>query len=131
MAWVYAVISLALLQYFLFGMAVGRARGRFGIAAPATTGHPDFERVFRVQMNTLEQLIMLIPGMWIFATYVNASWAAGLGVVFIIGRALYSAGYTKEAKKRSWGFGVSALPVMILLVGGLIGAAMSALGGKG
>lgn len=131
MAWVYVVISLALLQYFLFGMAVGRARGRFGIAAPATTGHPDFERVFRVQMNTLEQLIMLIPGMWIFATYVNASWAAGLGVVFIIGRALYSAGYTKEAKKRSWGFGVSALPVMILLVGGLIGAAMSALGGKG
>jgi hypothetical protein len=131
MAWVYVVISLALMQYFLFGMAVGRARGRFGIAAPATTGHPEFERVFRVQMNTLEQLIMLIPGMWIFGTYVNASWAAGLGVVFIIGRALYSAGYTKEPKKRGWGFAVSALPVMILLAGGLIGAAMSALGDKG
>jgi hypothetical protein len=117
-----AVVTLALLQFFWFALQVGRARVRFGVPAPATSGNPDFERVFRVQMNTLEQLVMFLPGIWIFAQYLSAYWAAGLGVVYLIGRALYAAGYSKAANQRGLGYALSALPVMILLVGGLIGA---------
>jgi hypothetical protein len=117
-----AVIVLALLQFFWFALQVGRARVRFGVPAPATGGNPDFERVFRVQMNTLEQLVMFLPGIWIFAQYLSPYLAAGLGVVYLIGRALYSAGYSKAANQRGLGFALSALPVMILLFGGLVGA---------
>jgi uncharacterized MAPEG superfamily protein len=124
---VHLVIGLALLELFLFMMAVARARGRYGVEPPATTGHEIFERYFRVQMNTLEQLILFIPGILIFATYVNALVAAALGVLFIIGRYLYFVGYVKEPAKRSAGFMLSALPTMILLIGGVIGAARAAL----
>ncbi|HEX7417791.1 MAG TPA: MAPEG family protein [Steroidobacteraceae bacterium] len=125
MAIVDFVIGLALIEYFIFGAAVGRARGQFNVPAPATTGHPQFERRYRVQMNTLEQLIMFIPGMWAFARYVSPVWAAALGGVFIIGRALYYFGYVQSPQKRSAGFGISAAPVMILVLGGMIGAALS------
>jgi uncharacterized membrane protein YecN with MAPEG domain len=123
---VYFLIMLALLEYFVFLMAVGRARARYKIAAPATTGHPDFERYFRVQANTLEQLIMFIPAILVFAHFVSATWAAGLGLLFVVGRILYFTGYVRAADKRSIGFGLSALPVMVLLTGGLIGAGMAA-----
>jgi uncharacterized membrane protein YecN with MAPEG domain len=123
---VYFVIMLALLEYLVFLMAVGRARARYKIAAPATTGHPDFERYFRVQANTLEQLIMFIPAILVFAHFVSATWAAGLGLLFVVGRIFYFTGYVKAADKRSIGFGLSALPVMVLLAGGLIGAGMAA-----
>ncbi len=127
MAWVYVVIALSLIEYFVFVMAVGRARGRFGVAAPATSGNPDFERVYRVQMNTLEQLIIFIPSIWIFGSFVSPVWAAGLGLVFVIGRALYAIGYAKAARKRSLGFAIAGLPLMILMVGSLIGAVLAAL----
>jgi uncharacterized MAPEG superfamily protein len=120
MTLVYLVMILALLEFFVFGLAVGRARVKFGVPAPATTGNLDFERVYRVQMNTLEQLAMLIPSMLVYAHYVNARWAAGLGAVFIIGRIVYFIGYSADAKKRGIGFMISSLPVMILLVGALI-----------
>jgi glutathione S-transferase len=116
------VIALALLQFFWFGMQVGRARTRYGVPAPATTGNPDFERVFRVQMNTLEQLVMFLPGIWMFARDVSAPWAAGLGLLYVIGRFIFAHGYTKAADKRGPGFGLSALPVLILVIGGLVGA---------
>lgn len=127
MALVYVVMMLALLEYFGFSMAVGAARGRFGVKAPATAGHPDFERYYRIQMNTLEQLIIFLPSLWVFATYVSANWAAGLGLIFVIGRFMYFLGYSKAAEKRSWGFAVSSLPMLVLLVGGLVGAVMAAL----
>jgi hypothetical protein len=125
MPFVSAVVTLALIQFFWFGLQVGRARVRFGVPAPATSGNPDFERVFRVQMNTLEQLVMFLPGIWIFAHYVSPYWAAGLGVVYLIGRAVYAAGYSKAANQRGLGFGLSALPVMILVFGGLVGALLA------
>lgn len=125
MALVSIVVALALIQFFWFGLQVGRARVRFGIPAPATSGNPDFERVFRVHMNTLEQLVMFLPSIWIFASYVSPLWAAGLGVVYLVGRFLYAQGYAKAANKRGLGFGLSALPVMILLFGGLVGAGLS------
>jgi glutathione S-transferase len=125
MALVAAVILLALLEYIVFGLLVGRARARCNIAAPAITGHPVFERYFRVQQNTLEQLIVFVPSVWFFGMYVSALWAAGLGVVFIIGRAIYLNGYVEDPKKRSAGFGLSFLPNVILLFGALIGAILS------
>ena len=126
MSLVYFVLLLSLLQFFLFGIQVGNARRRFGVPAPATSGHPDFERVFRVQMNTLEQLALFVPSLLLFAHLVDERWAAWLGIVYLIGRQLYSRGYAQAAAKRSLGFAVSSLPVMILLVGSLVAAGMAA-----
>jgi glutathione S-transferase len=122
---VYVVMMLALIEYFVFSMAVGRARGRYGVPAPATSGHPDFERYYRIQMNTLEQLIVFVPSLWIFATYVSESWAAGLGAVFVIGRLMYFIGYSKAANKRALGFAVSSLPLLALMIGALVGALLA------
>lgn len=119
---VFIVMLLALLQYFGFAMAVGRARYRYGVKAPATTGNEDFERVYRVQMNTLELLAIFLPALWAFALLVSPMWAAILGLVFIVGRLLYFTGYVKAAGKRSVGFGLSMFPTLLLLVGGLYGA---------
>jgi glutathione S-transferase len=115
------VIALALLQFFIFCMAVGKARATYKIEAPATTGNEVFERYFRVQMNTLEMLIIFVPAILMFARYVNAYWAAGLGVVYLIGRTLYFRGYVKAPAKRSMGYLFSGGPTIILLVGAIIG----------
>jgi len=122
MVMVNVVVAVALLEYLAFGLLVGRARGQYGVPAPATTGHPVFERYYRVQMNTLELLVAFVPAMFLFAQYVSETWAAGLGAVFIVGRALYLVGYVKDASKRHVGFGLSFLPLVALLLGGLVGA---------
>lgn len=128
MAQVHLVMLLALLEYFGFVLAVGGARHKFGVKAPATSGHPDFERYYRAQMNTLEQLVIFLPALWTFATFVDADWAALTGVAFIIGRALYFTGYVKAAEKRSAGFGISTLAVLVLLLGGIYGAVRALIG---
>jgi glutathione S-transferase len=127
MTLVYVVMMLAVIEYFAFGMAVGMARGRYKIPAPAVSGNPDFERYYRVQMNTLEQMMVFLPSLWTFAIFVSATWAAGLGAVFVLGRLLYFMGYAKAAEKRGPGFLIGAVPTMILLAGGLIGAVLAAL----
>ncbi len=127
MAYVNIVTILAVLQFLVFGMKVGSARTRYGVKAPATAGNEIFECYFRVQQNTLEQLVAFLPGIFLFSHYWNPLWAAGLGVVYLIGREMYAMGYVKDPAKRGAGFGVSALPVMILLVGGLIGAIRAAI----
>jgi glutathione S-transferase len=127
MSVVAAITVAAVLQFFWFGILVGRARGRYKVPPPATTGNEIFERYFRVQQNTLEQLVIFIPSIWVFATYVNATAAAGLGAVFIVGRQLYQLGYVADPKKRFAGFGLSALPNLILAIGGLAGAVMASL----
>lgn len=119
------VIALALVEYMIFGMLVGRARLQAKIQAPATSGDPVFERHFRVQQNTLEQLIVFIPAMLLFGTYVDPVWAAALGIVFIVGRFLYYRGYVESPDKRSTGFLVGALAQVVLLLGGLAGAVIS------
>ncbi|MGA7537370.1 MAG: MAPEG family protein [Steroidobacteraceae bacterium] len=129
MALVNLIVALALLQFSAFATAVGRARGKYKVAAPATSGNEMFERYFRVQMNTLELLIMFIPGMWMFGFYVNAQAAAGLGAVFIIGRVIYFFSYVKDPKKRSLGYGLSAAPVAALVIGAVVGAAIAAIHG--
>jgi len=113
------VTLLALLLYFMMGLRVGQARSKFGVEAPAITGNPDFERVFRVQANTLEWLPIFLASLWLFALYWNDMVAAGLGVVWIVGRILYMTGYSREARARSTGFGIQALATGILLFGAL------------
>lgn len=120
------VIALALLQFFVFGGLVGRARVKFDIAAPAVTGDPLFERYHRVHYNTMEQLIIFIPSMWLFGEYVSSQVAAGLGLVFIVGRVIYFRAYLADPAKRGPGFGLTMLPTVILLLGGLGGAIWSA-----
>ena len=122
MAYVHLVIGLALVEFFLFGLAVARARHRYGVHPPATTGHEVFERTFRVQMNTLEQLIIFLPGIVLFAHYINPQLAAALGALFVIGRALYFRGYVKAAHARHVGFNLSAFANLALLIGGIFGA---------
>ena len=124
MAWVLIVMVLALLQFYGFGIAVGRARARHGIAAPATTGNPQFERVFRVQMNTLEQLVVFLPAIWLFAQFLSPLWAAALGAVYLVGRQIYFATYVKEPKSRALGYLLTVLPIFIMLGGVLYAAAM-------
>src|SRR5262245_5003647 len=119
------VIILAVLEYIVFGFLVGRARGRYEIKAPAVTGHEVFERYFRVHQNTLETLIAFIPGISLFALFVNPNWAAGIGLVYVLGRIVYFRAYVADPAKRSAGYGMSMLPILVLLVGGLIGAILN------
>ena len=125
MALVYLVIALILVEYMLFGWQVGRARVRYNVQAPATTGNEVFERYFRVHMNTLEQLIVLLPAMLIFCHYWSATLTALLGLVFIVGRAMYFFGYTKAPAQRHTGAVVSTNPIVILIVGAIFGAVRS------
>jgi glutathione S-transferase len=122
MAYVDIVTALALLQFMVFGLQVARARAKYGVHAPAVVGNEIFERHFRVQQNTLEQLIVFLPGLYLFAHYFNSLWAAGLGLIYLIGRQVYSVSYVKDPKSRSAGFGLTFLPTMVLIIGGLIGA---------
>jgi len=119
---VYLTIVLALVEYTVFTALVGRARARYGIKAPAMTGHPDFERVNRVHYNTLEALIVFIPGVLMFAYYIDPRWAAGLGAAFVIGRAIYAVGYIRAADKRGPGAGITGIVNLLLLAGALFGA---------
>jgi uncharacterized MAPEG superfamily protein len=114
-----------LLEYFVFGLLVGRARGQYGVEAPATTGHPVFERYHRVHQNTLEQLAIFVPALWMFGIYVSAAIASLLGLVFIAGRFVYLRGYVADPKKRSTGTLITLIAQAILLVGGGVGALLA------
>jgi len=117
------VTLLTLLEYFAFGILVGRARVKYGVKAPAISGHPLFERYFRVHQNTAEQLWVFLPSLWLFAHYVHAGAAALLGTVWIVGRVIYLRGYVADPEKRTAGFAIGALASLALLIGALIGAA--------
>lgn len=113
------VTLLALILYFIMGLRVGQARSQFKIDAPAMHGHPDFERVVRVQGNTLEWLPIFLPSLWLFAFAWDDRWAALAGVIWIVGRILYMTGYSKAASSRSLGFLIQALATGVLLFGAL------------
>jgi uncharacterized MAPEG superfamily protein len=117
MGYVLVVIVLALLQFLWFGLAVGRARARFGIHAPAVTGNENFERYFRVHMNTLEQLVMFLPAIWLFAQFVDPHWAAALGGMYLLGRTIYFYSYIRDPRSRALGFALSSLPSLVMLAG--------------
>jgi glutathione S-transferase len=116
-----ALVSLAaVLFYFFLGTRVAVARRKFGVKLPAITGHADFERVYRVQMNTLEWMPTFLVPLWLFALYVSDVWAAALGVVWVVGRILYFVGYTQAVEKRLPGFFIQTSVCVILLIGAAV-----------
>jgi len=123
------VTLLAVLFYFWIGFRVGQARAKFGVKAPATTGNPDFERAYRVQMNTLEWMPIFLPAIWLAALYASDVFAAAAGLVWIAGRVLYLQGYTQAAEKRETGFFVQAIAAGVLWATALIGVIRAILGG--
>ena len=122
------VLALALLQYIVFAVLVGRARGTYGVKAPAVTGHEVFERYFRVQQNTLELLVIFVPALWLFGQYVSATWASILGAVYLVGRVLYLKSYVADPARRGAGFGLSMLPIMAMVIGVMIATGLKLLG---
>ena len=113
------VTILALVLYFVMSLRVGQGRTKYGVVAPAVSGNADFERLYRVQANTLEWLPIFLPAMWLFALYWDERVAAGLGVVWIVGRFLYMTSYARDASARGPGFGIQALATGVLLFGAL------------
>ena len=124
MEYVAIVLALVLLEYTYFAFVVGAARGKYNVSAPAVTGHKYFERAYRIQMNTMEQLVVFIPSLLLFATYVHALAAAILGLVFFLARLIYFKAYLNNPKSRGLGFSLGFLVTIILLLGGLGGAVM-------
>ncbi len=113
------VTMLAVAFYFFTSTQVARARYKYGVKLPAITGNPDFERVFRVQMNTLEWLPIFLPSLWLFAIYISDAIAAAIGAVWIVGRVVYMIGYTKSVPGRGPGFGIQAFAVIVLWFGAI------------
>ncbi|MGB5324668.1 MAG: MAPEG family protein [Pseudomonadales bacterium] len=117
-----ALVTLLMgIQCIYFSMQVGKARGTYNIQAPATTGHEMFERVNRVHQNTLEMMMVALPAMWVSGYYLNWSFAALLGVVFIVGRFVYAAGYLRAPDKRGKGTIIGFLATVVMIIGGLWG----------
>jgi len=119
------VTVLAVAFYFFIATRVGAARQKFGVKLPAIAGHPDFERVFRVHMNTLEWMPIFLPLLWLCAIYLSDIGAAALGLVWIVGRILYFSGYTQAVEKRRPGFFIQSMACALLLIGAIAGIVTS------
>lgn len=122
MKFVHIIAMLAVIQFFYFSFMVGRAREKYGIKAPAISGNEEFERVFRVQMNTLEQLVCFLPALFVASQYWSPLFVALVGFVYLVGRALYRRAYVVDPGKRALGFLLTIVPTAILMLAGLAGA---------
>ena len=125
-----AIITLfSLLLFFAIIVYVGYARTKYDVKAPATTGNDNFERIFRVQMNTLENLALFLPALWLFDYYVGPLWAGVVGVVWLVGRIDYAISYARSADARSRGYGISILAFAVLAIGAAIGIVLRIMAG--
>jgi glutathione S-transferase len=115
------VTALTLIVYQVLTVNVGRARMKYKIMPPAMSGDENFERVVRVQQNTLEQLVFFLPALWLFSVYVSPLWGAVLGAVWLVGRIIFAWGYYQAAEKRVAGFAISTLSGLGLVLGSLVG----------
>lgn len=125
MIWPTLVTLAAIALYFWMSLAVAKARVKFKVPAPAMSGNPDFERIFRVQLNTLEWMPIFLPALWLCAFYVDARVAAGLGLVWIVGRIMFMHGYIATPDKRHAGFLVQGIAAFLLWIGALSGVVWS------
>jgi glutathione S-transferase len=128
MQYVELVAVLAVLQFMFFGMQTGSARRLSGLKAPAITGHEGFERMYRVQMNTLEMLIAFLPALLLASKYWWPALVAGLGAVYLIGRLIYWRAYISAPSTRTLGFMLSMLPTGVLAILALVGIVLSLTG---
>lgn len=130
--YIYVVIvsALALLAYYFTLLMAGLARGRFKIVPPSHSGPEEYERYVRAHHNTLEHLVLFLPGMWLFAYTVSPWWAAAIGIIWPPMRVLYARGYHKAAEKRLLPLYISMPPIYIFVLGSLIGGIVRVLGGE-
>jgi len=119
------VTILVVLFYFFIATRVPLARRKFDVQLPAITGHPDFERVFRIHQNTLEWMPIFLPSLWLCAIYLSDAGAAILGVVWIVGRSFYYLGYAREVRGRLPGFFIQSIACFLLLVGAIAGMVLA------
>jgi glutathione S-transferase len=115
------VTALAVLLYVVLSVNVSRARGRYNIPAPAMTGDPAFERVFRVHHNTLEQLVVFLPSLWLFSYFVSPVWGGWIGFLWILACIFYAWSYYRAAASRGPGFIISMICSLVLLLGSIGG----------
>jgi glutathione S-transferase len=115
------VTGLALLLYVVLIINVSRARGLYKVEAPATSGDPGFERVFRVQQNTLEQIVAFLPALWLFTAYVSPPWGAGIGFLWVLARIHYAWSYYRDAASRGPGYAIGLFCTIVLLIGAIAG----------
>lgn len=123
--WTSLITTLTLLLYLVITINVGRARAKYKVFPPQTTGDADFERVLRVQQNTLEQMVIFLPALWLFSFYVSPLWGAIIGAVWLVGRIAYAWGYYQAAEKRMIGFVIGSFGTVVLLLGSLVGIILS------
>ena len=116
LAYTAAVTILAALLFFYMGINVARMRTKHGVKAPAMTGHPEFERALRVQMNTVEGALMFLPALWIAALWFSGWIPAAAGLIWVIGRVVYMQGYMAAPEKREAGFFIQSLAVIALIL---------------
>ncbi|MFN5856771.1 MAG: MAPEG family protein [Pseudanabaenaceae cyanobacterium] len=116
------VTICALLVYFGLGIGVGVARFKYKIMPPKTTGDENFERVYRAHQNTLEQLVLFLPSLWLFSWFISVSWGAILGGAWVVGRIASAWGYYVAAEKRAAGNAIASLAGLVLMIGTFIGA---------
>lgn len=118
------VTIASLLTYMWMVFKVGSARGKFGIKAPEMNGPPEFMNTQRVQANTVEQMLIFLPAMWMCALYLGDRWAAAGGALWILGRILYALAYYKDPSKRGLGFALTMTANISLLIGAVVGLVM-------
>ncbi|HEX5281899.1 MAG TPA: MAPEG family protein [Micropepsaceae bacterium] len=118
------VTLLTVAWYFFLATQVAAAHGRFKVSLPAMTGNPDFERIYRVHVNTLEWMPTFMLPLWLCAIYLSDVIAAALGLLWIMGRIIYFAGYRKAVEKRLPGFFIQSSACFLLFVGAVVGIAM-------
>ncbi|BAY94708.1 MULTISPECIES: MAPEG family protein [unclassified Tolypothrix] len=123
--WTSLITTLSLLLYLVITINVGRARAKYKVLPPQMTGDANFERVLRVQQNTIEQMVLFLPALWIFSFYVNSLWGAAIGSIWLVGRVIYAWGYYQAAEKRMIGFVISNFSSVVLLLGALVGCILS------
>jgi len=119
------VTALALIQMVFFAIQVGKAREKHGVSAPKMSGHEEFEREFRVHQNTLEQIVVFLPAMWMFGYFVHPYWGAGVGLVYLLSRFLYRHKYVSDPGSRGSAFIMGFAAIAVLLLGSIVGAVLS------
>lgn len=121
MQWTAWATLAALVVYIWMFVNVGKARGKYKVPAPATDGPVEWQSVLRVQANTVEQMVMFFPALWMCGYFLSDRWAALGGAVWVVGRIVYALGYYRAPEKRSVGFGITSLATLGLMIGTVVG----------